>query len=77
MNRKEVQNYEEMNNKKCSRMKIECHILFQQEKLFLKNLEPMHLEHCVRLTTGFHGYRLFMQVQPYVETLDGRKKQDY
>ena len=37
----------------------------------------MHLEHCVRLTTGFHGYRLFMQVQPYVETLDGRKKQDY
>ena len=37
----------------------------------------MHLEHWERLTRGFHGYRLFMQVQPYVGTLDGRKKWDY
>ena len=47
------------------------------QKLFLKTLEPMHLEHWERLTRGFHGYRLFMQVQPYVGTLDGRKKWDY
>ena len=37
----------------------------------------MHLEHWERLTRGFHGYRLFMRVQPYVGTLDGRKKWDY
>ena len=29
----------------------------------------MHLEHWERLTRGFHGYRLFNQVQPYVGLL--------
>ena len=63
--------------KTCNRKKIERSKLFQQKKNFLKALEPMHLEHWERLLARFQGYRLFMQVQPYVETLDVRKKQNY